>query len=292
MDHELRDSLRRENLRAAVLLLRRGQVVEALDFLEARLGVGEASVESLLIETLTARPESERLALAPRLHRLARRGMGTALGLWRAWFPSGETFTGAETWLGGFYELSLELGPSSGERLAAALRAIWSHPSVEGCYLDKSRDATDQDRIAPSAALALGSDRQFGFTRLPNGALAVCGTYLIREERGTDWLDFCVPAGALEAAYPGGHPFAWPNAETCSWQGPLDEWLADLGRFVFAQCPFALGLIGHEVSGETQAARIGVQGPPEERTSGYLWPHDGRLGWFPVTKREKGRRRP
>ena len=37
-------------------------------------------------------------------------------------------------WLGGFYELAMELGRRSDERLRAAGEALWSHPALEGLY--------------------------------------------------------------------------------------------------------------------------------------------------------------
>jgi hypothetical protein len=285
MDAEIRDNLRREELRAAYLLKRTGRVEEAFDFLETRWLAGDHIAGQLYLDALNDRPDSERLVLAPRLHALARGDVGSARETWRSWFPVTATFAEPETWVGGFYELALELGTSSDKRLESALRALWTHPSVHGCYGDRASDPVNQERVALTASTLQERGHLYGFARLPNGAFAACGVIAIQEEHGSDWLVFYVPLGALNGTYPGGHPFAWPTAETRSWQAPLDDWLAAVGRWGFERTPFALGLIGHDVSGNEHASQL-EEGPPSERTKGYLWPGKGGLGWFPVTKWE------
>jgi hypothetical protein len=46
-------------------------------------------------------------------------------------------FTETETWLGGYYELAIELGSRSDERLLAALAAVWADPDLDGAYLSR-----------------------------------------------------------------------------------------------------------------------------------------------------------
>ena len=60
----------------------------------------------------------------------------------------------------------------------------------------------------------------------------------------------------------------------------IDDWLADIGRRVYATVGYSLGLIGHEVSGEAYAA-----GPPEQRAIGYLVPDNGHLRYGRPTGR-------
>ncbi|MFN2472160.1 MAG: hypothetical protein ABR583_14455 [Gaiellaceae bacterium] len=49
--------------------------------------------------------------------------------------------------------------------------------------------------------------------------------------------------------------------------------------------PFALGLVGEEVSGQTHAAEVAAQGVPEERAAPLLFPDEqGRFCWYPATK--------
>src|SRR5690349_3835979 len=110
-------------------------------------------------------------------------------------------FTAPDTWHGGFYELALELGERSDQRLLAALRRVWSFPAVDGCYLDWLVEPTEQPRVEPPAHLA-EPGQLYGIARVPNGHEIACGTFIVREEdSGTDWLGFFLPTGALHDAY-------------------------------------------------------------------------------------------
>jgi hypothetical protein len=108
---------------------------------------------------------------------------------------------------------------------------------------------------------------------LPNGSRVTCGTCVIREDDGPDWLDFYLPLGSLGRAYPAGW---FPFGSEADWPGPwrqeVEEWLAGVGLAVAQAVPFRLGLIGFEVSGQAYASDIACQGIPAERFIGYLWP--------------------
>jgi hypothetical protein len=188
-------------------------------------------------------------------------------------------FTADSAWYGGFYELALEVGPRSDDRLRAALAAVWSHPDLDGCYTDRAREPADQPRFPPDL-LDEGS-HLLGTARLPNGEQVACGTCLIREvDDGSDWLDFYLPLGSLGTAYPiRGFPFGsatdWPGP----WRHEVEDWLAEVGLWVARSVSFQLGLIGFEVSGMTDAADIAAQGVPTERFVGYLWPSGQAVGY-------------
>jgi hypothetical protein len=116
---------------------------------------------------------------------------------------AGRLFTAADAWDGFFFELALEVGPRSDDRLRAALAALWQHPDLEGCYLDPGREPSDQPRVPP-LSLEDGS-RLYGVARLPNGSRVVCGTWLIRQiDDGPDWLDFFLKTGSFDREYPPG----------------------------------------------------------------------------------------
>jgi hypothetical protein len=188
-------------------------------------------------------------------------------------------FTADEAWFGGFYELALEVGPSSDDRLRAALEALWSHPDLDGCYLELGREPADQPKVPPDC-LASGS-HLLGVARLPNGSRATCGSSLIREANdGPDWLDFYLPLGSLGTVYPaGGFPFGteadWPGP----WRSEVEDWLAGVGLWVARSASFRLGLIGFEVSAHAYATDITRQGIPAERSIGYLWPSGGSVAY-------------
>jgi hypothetical protein len=193
-------------------------------------------------------------------------------------------FTAGNAWFGGFYELALEVGPRSNDRLQAALTALWSHPDLDGCYLDRGREPTDQTRVQPDC-LESGS-HLLGLARLPNGSRVSCGSCLIREvDDGLDWLDLYLPMGSLGTVYPvGGFPFGCPADWSGPWRYEVEDWLAELGLWVARSAALRMGLIGFEVSGQAYAADIARQGIPDERFVGYLWPSGGAMVYHPRTE--------
>jgi len=184
-------------------------------------------------------------------------------------------------WFGGFYELAIELGKSSDQRLFGALNALWHHPSLEGCYLNNDIEPNQQERFSPISKF-LERMHLYGLAQLPNTKKVACGSCLIREDEGSDWLDFYLPTAALsDTIRLGGFPFDNIDFVYHEWQVPLDEWLKDIATHIYAEVPFKLGLIGFEVSGEVYAADISEKGLPNERPIGYLWAESTDLKWYP-----------
>lgn len=198
-----------------------------------------------------------------------------------------EDFSIADNWLGGFYELALELGDTSDARLEAALSALWSAAGVEGCYGSRHVPPPDQQTVPCTLASLLRFGHLRGVVRLPNGAPIVCGVVTIREDNGPDWLDFYLPLGALGRAEPRSneHMVGDPSSGSASlaWRRPIDDWMAGLGARVYTAAGFRLGLIGHEVSGQAYAATTAAN-PPTPRGIGYLIPRDGQVSYLPATE--------
>jgi hypothetical protein len=193
-------------------------------------------------------------------------------------------FTDPNAWLGGFYELAIELGPRSDERLLAALTAVWSNPNIDGVYLDNDTEPWQQTRQAITAE-SLRVGHLHGLARMPNGMTIACGTCLIREDDGPDWLVLYLPMGALGTAYSvGGYPFE-PNAETSRpWREILDAWLARIGVAVYERVQYRLALAGWEVSGKAYADETRQTGIPTQRGMGYLWPDGDMVTFYPCTE--------
>ncbi len=188
-----------------------------------------------------------------------------------------------EVWYGGYYELAIELGERSDERLIAALDAVWRQSEVVGPSAD-TVNALREDERQPSAGWL---DRMHlrGEVHLPSGIAAPCGTCTIREEGGPDWLDFYLPLGGLSKVVPhvGGYPFVDDPHEYAPWQRQLDEWFADVGSRVYLSVPYRLALIGFEVSGEFHAADIAATGIPAQRHFGILWPDRDKIAYYAPT---------
>src|SRR5947208_2014639 len=194
-------------------------------------------------------------------------------------------FTNKDTWHGGFYELSMEMGRLSEEKLEAALEAIWIFGDLRGCYLRSDIEPQFQPQVAPDIKTLRSHNHLRGIAKLPDGKLTACGTFLLQEEAGDNWLDFYLPMGALTMANDavGAYPFD-SNGISQTWREPLEIWLAKIGHSVFSKVPFLLGLVGFEVSGEVTADELKVTGVPAERCMGYLYPIDGKLTWFPTNQ--------
>ncbi|HEX7590542.1 MAG TPA: hypothetical protein VF375_01185 [Candidatus Limnocylindrales bacterium] len=73
-----------------------------------------------------------------------------------------------------------------------------------------------------------------------------------------------------------GTTYAWNGPATLSWRRPIDSWLAEIGFRVFADVPYRLGLIGHEVSGDEYAEEL-ADAAARRRDIGYLIPSNGSV---------------
>ncbi|MBC8135509.1 MAG: hypothetical protein H8F28_06450 [Fibrella sp.] len=194
-----------------------------------------------------------------------------------------QLFTAAHTWNGGFYELAIELGLHSDERLRKALQTIWQCDGLDGCYVARDVEPSQQSRLSPSLDTSA-----LGVATLPDGEQVACGTFIVREDNGNgpDWIGFYLPMGALGSVYDvGAFPFV-DGKSSRVWREPLDDWLRQIAAAVFVVVPFSLALIGHEVSGTAYADKIRITGVPDERWVGLLWGDAGELIWYPPTRHE------
>jgi hypothetical protein len=192
-------------------------------------------------------------------------------------------FTRHDVWLGSFYELAIELGPRSDERLAAASAALWRHPALEGPYRDHTREPWEQEIVSPS--LVVSSDvvmHLYGAATLPDGHQVAAGSVAVREdESGIDWLDLYTPLGALETIYDIGYPY---DESWRVWAEPLVRWFADIGRWIYHEVAFRRGLIGEEVSGHTRASEVATAPDTQQAPVAAPVPNErGELDWYPTT---------
>jgi hypothetical protein len=196
------------------------------------------------------------------------------------------SFTDSENWCGGFYELSLEIGDTSDERLQLALSSLWQAAAVDGCYGDRDREPGEQGEVPCTVPSLVRLGHLLGTVLLPSGHRVVCGCVAVREDDGPDWLDFYLPLGALERVDRriGGFPFDENSGQaSLAWRHSLDRWLATVGTDVFGDVQFRLGLIGFEASGSTCAQQLDGTAP-EERWAGYLMPVDASLRFEPANR--------
>jgi hypothetical protein len=163
-----------------------------------------------------------------------------------------DDFLWGDNWLGSYYELAVRVGPrdddGADERLRAALQAVWSHPDLDGCYLDRWT-APEAQQVVAAERLGLERGSVYGWADIPQGRI-VCATHLVREDHagGHDWLDLCLPTGALGRVEPRLTDPIGGEASR-SWREPLDQWFVAIARRLAQATTFELAIIGEEVSG-------------------------------------------
>ncbi len=192
------------------------------------------------------------------------------------------TFAQTDNWHGGFYELAVEIGPTGDdEALDLALRVLWDAIRADGCYADRQKEPEQQQRLPATLETLLRHGHLLGRVNLPEGATVLCGALAVREEEGSDWLDFYLPLGALCRADSrvDAYPFAEDDHPSLPWRRPIDTWLAEAAAQIYRAVPYRLGLIGFEVSGQTHASEL-ASDPPSPRGIGYLLPSGGALRYL------------
>jgi hypothetical protein len=190
-------------------------------------------------------------------------------------------FTESDTWVGGDFELALEIEARSDVLLSSALSALWQHPDLEGCYERRDREPADQVRVRPTS-IEPGSGL-LGIARLSNGKRVACQSIILRDEEA-DWLVLGIPMGSLGTVYRvGAYPFGSEGEHTGPWLREVESFLVGIAHHVARASPFRLGLVGHEVACDTDAQRVAAHGIPADRHYGYLMPLGATLAYHAIT---------
>jgi hypothetical protein len=170
-----------------------------------------------------------------------------------------------DNWSGGFYELSIKLGPADDDRLDAALVALWRAASLPSPLRQHPDDAAE---VSARSVLA---GRLHAVATVPGLGATLCAVMVARAEYddsvvvryGEDWLDLCLPLGALAHldGRVGGYPFGG-FADMRAWREPIEHWFATVASAVFEAVPYEHAVTGDEVSGlelsEIQPGEFGV----------------------------------
>jgi hypothetical protein len=200
-----------------------------------------------------------------------------------------QIFTESDAWHGGDFELALELGQRCDRRLQEATAALWSHPSLTGCYLESDKEPAEQERVE-AGSMAPGS-ACLGVATTPSGHQVACRSVAIRYDDGTDWLYLCLPLGSLGNAYPvGAYPF--DDGRSHSWVLEVSDWFREIAKLVFASMRFRGGVVGFETEfafgdvpqDASPSEWLKEAGVGDQRWFGYLLPDDQGLQWFPPTE--------
>jgi hypothetical protein len=184
--------------------------------------------------------------------------------------PDPTAFTDRENWAGSCYELAVHLAP--GADAAAALRAAWSHPDLDGCWLDRFAAPEDQHRLAPDGLALPAARSAYGWARTPAGRM-VCVTHVVGPLAGDPdpWVDVCLPVGALGRLVPTMRRPIDGYEQNRAWREPVDVWLATVADRVARAVPIRVAYAGEAVSGLDLP--LGPTGdPPADRGVSVLVP--------------------
>ena len=184
-----------------------------------------------------------------------------------------EIFTRKENWRGSYYELAMELQPSHDDvRLERALLAVWSHPNLSGHWLNLESYGQTPDVFRVTELVNNGSNiayvNLYGIFLVPEVNQQIgCLSVVVRENNGSDWLDFCFPSAMLESAFSVKYPLVHDEN---SWLSIVDKYLLEIADTVYRQTPYDLALIGDEVSG--MAHKISITATEIENGGVFLSP--------------------
>lgn len=205
--------------------------------------------------------------------------------------PDPTDFLDDENWHGGYYELAIDLGEwtesESDARVDAALKSLWSEPTLEGCYLDRWHSRSEQPRVSAVPIDVQEPVPLYGVATLPDGRRVVCVSHVIRETvvdvTPHDWLDLCLPMGALERVDDriGGYPFG--EDRSLDWREPIDAWFFRIASNVFEAAGLPVALMGFEVSGDP-AADDPKASSLDERPIAFARPTPEGLKFLPATE--------
>lgn len=193
--------------------------------------------------------------------------------------PSPTDRTHDDNWHGSYYELAIKLGSADDARLETALTALWEVAQLGEPF---RRDGS----TAAVSVTDLVAGHLNGVANIPGLGATLASVILVREESyeagqtiyGNDWLDLCLPLGALGNLDErvGAYPFD-DGSDSSLWRQPIEDWFATIAAAVFSAVPFVYAITGEEVSGvepsEQSAGRVGV----------FLPAADGSLAIQPVS---------
>jgi len=196
-------------------------------------------------------------------------------------------FTRQEVWKGGHYELFIRPLSDSSEELCSILKALWSFPSLDGCYLRRDCEPSLQERVKPCENNVAG--HLYGLAKVHDSVVA-CGSHTMDYpgEEGYNAarrISFYLPLGALGEKFPvGAYPFG-PMDRVSAWKADVDSLLVEIAKWVHAKSVIRLALVGFELNVAAVApATIQANGIPKERDEGILWDDGSGLKWYPATR--------
>jgi hypothetical protein len=201
-----------------------------------------------------------------------------------------ESFLEQENWHGSYYELAIEYCPvGDDQQLLKAVQAFSEIPCLTSLWFERTSFGGPPDML--QSLERFGGPTLYGLLEVDQSQRIGCLLKIIREQDGSDWLDFSIPTGMLELVFDVDYPLLVGNNP---WIPQVDQILLDIAEAVYQSSPFNLAIIGEEVSGFVTANKIT---PDYLERGGYIVPQDimrrfrqvppsvrlnDDLQWFPI----------
>ena len=162
------------------------------------------------------------------------------------------SYTNPDTWIGGFYELSIEYYPfGNNKRVHGALTALCNSDHFNGVWEDK------KDYQMQSISLPIHIDEDSVIQLYGTLTLTLshsielelpCLVTVVRVDGKSDWLDVAIPQAAFEKIFPYKYPL---TLELNPWLQGINELYTQLAEIIYCGSPFDFAMIGEEISGYT-----------------------------------------
>jgi hypothetical protein len=196
-------------------------------------------------------------------------------------------FTIPDIWTGGFYEMSLYLGPPCDERLRQTLTAIWNSQLLSGPFPSREIEPCQQRKIEGTLET---EGHLYGAARVAPGVELPCGTFTFAEEASTgervgDFVSLYIPLGALGTLFPvGAYPFG-DHAAAALWRPEIDSWFLDILDGLRGRIHFEVGVIGWETELMSEnVEHVKTTAKAADRFDGIVVPDSERLLRYPPTR--------
>ncbi|MBP3967324.1 hypothetical protein [Paenibacillus lignilyticus] len=151
-----------------------------------------------------------------------------------------------EDWYGSYFELAIQFkNKLSDDLLRDCIHGLWSNDHLFGPCIEKEnvgKGFIDFGLVSGEVF----SNYLYGILTLADSTLLGCLSLTVREEEGSDWLDFCIPSGILEKKYSVTYPLI---PEKNLFLQELETVFSEIAKTVYSISPFDMALIGEEVSG-------------------------------------------
>jgi hypothetical protein len=166
------------------------------------------------------------------------------------------TYQNKDSWIGGYYELAIELHPAGDtNRLINFLKILCGFDEINELY-ESELDYKVKTTGGPNS-FDETSYRLYTTLNLPDKTIIGAIIIILRMEGESDWISLSIPIGMLNKLYPINYGTDFSiSYKFNDWQKSFDQYLISIAEKLYIHEPFNLGIIGWEVLAEINQNEI------------------------------------